>query len=455
MVTKLNNHELPFSRIVKTWWPLAASWLLMGVELPLLSAVVARLADPKIHLAAYGGVVHPLSMIIESPIIMLLAASTALSRDWDSYQKLNRFMMWSGAVLTLLHILVAFTPLYYLVVVKTIGIPEEVVEPARIGLMIMTPWTWSIAYRRFNQGVLIRFGHSQNVGTGTVVRLAANAVVLGIGYLIGTIPGIIVGASAVALGVVCEALYAGYAVRPVIANQLKLAPSTGKPLHLRPFLTFYVPLAMTSLITLLANPLGSAALSRMPEALASLAVWPVVTGLVFLFRSTGMAFNEVVVALLDEPYAVRNLRRFTYLLSGAVTLLIVVLAGTPLASLWFEKVTALPPDLTEMAQRSLWLALPLPALTVFQSWFQGTMLNDRRTRGITESVAVYLLLTGLFLGFGVLWSGSAGIYVGLAAMSFASLGQTAWLWLRSRRAFANVLERDRQPVVPVVVPGSD
>ena len=71
-------------RILHTWWPLAASWLLMGAELPALSAVVARLANPEINLAAYGGVVFPLALIFELPVIMLLAASTALSKDYDS-----------------------------------------------------------------------------------------------------------------------------------------------------------------------------------------------------------------------------------------------------------------------------------------------------------------------------------------------------------------------------------
>ena len=65
-------------RVVRTWWPLAASWLLMASEQPVLSAIVARLAEPEINLAAWGGLVFPLALIIESPIIMLLSASTAL-----------------------------------------------------------------------------------------------------------------------------------------------------------------------------------------------------------------------------------------------------------------------------------------------------------------------------------------------------------------------------------------
>ena len=59
-------------RIYYTWWPLAASWLLMGIELPAISAVIARLENPTINLAAYGGIVFPLALIIESPIIMMM-----------------------------------------------------------------------------------------------------------------------------------------------------------------------------------------------------------------------------------------------------------------------------------------------------------------------------------------------------------------------------------------------
>jgi len=163
-VASVTDESLSLKQILKTWWPLAASWLLMGIEGPALSAVMARLAEPEINLAAYGGVVFPLCLIIEAPIIMLLAASTALSKNCDSYRWLHRFMMISGAILTAIHVFVAFTPIYYSVVRNWLAVPEEIVRPARIGLMIMTPWTWSIAYRRFQQGVMIRLDIPEPLG---------------------------------------------------------------------------------------------------------------------------------------------------------------------------------------------------------------------------------------------------------------------------------------------------
>lgn len=423
---------LPMRRIVQTWWPLAASWLLMALELPAVSAVVARLANPAINLAAYGGVVFPVSLIIESPIIMLLSASTALSKDWNSYLKLKRFMMRAGALLTTLHVLIAFTPLYYVVAVGLLGAPAEIIEPSRIGLMIMTPWTWAIAYRRFNQGVLIRFGHSRSVGVGTLVRLSADGLVLGIGYLIGDVSGIVVATIAVASGVVSEAIYAGLRVRPVLRDQLRHSAPVEQPLTFHTFLDFYTPLAVTSLMNLLVQPIGSAALSRMPEALASLAVWPVVTGLIFMLRSLGFAYNEVVVAMLDEPRVVSNLRRFTVLLAASTTILLLITAATPLAGLWFERVSALNPPLATLACWGLWIALPIPGLTALQSWYQGNLVHSRRTRDIAWAMAIFLFTTIAILWVGVAWGQVTGLYIGLAAFGAGLLMQNAWLWQRSR-----------------------
>lgn len=402
----------------------------MGLELPALSAVVARLANPEINLAAYG-VVFALAMIIESPIIMLLAASTALSKDWDSYLKMRRFMMNAGAWLTVLHVLIAFTPLYYFVVVNLIGAPQEIIEPARLGLMIMTPWTWAIAYRRFNQGVLIRFGHSNAVGLGTVVRLSANVIVLGAGYLIGSIPGIVVATSAVSMGVMSEALFVGLRVRPSLKKLQQIAPD-GEPLTLWSFLHFYIPLAMTSLLMLLVQPIGSAAISRMPSALESLAVWPVVAGLLFLLRSVGIAYNEVVVALLGEPEAGENLRRFARILALCLTCVLLLVVATPLAAFWFGGLSGLPSSLANLAQSSLWLALLLPAFSVFQSFYQGALVHARRTRGVTEAMVIALIVSSAILWAGVAWGQIAGLYIAQAAFTLGGLAQMLWLMARSR-----------------------
>lgn len=433
---------VPTRRVLKRWWPLAASWMLMAVELPSVSAVIARLDNPEISLAAYGGVVFPISLIIESPIIMLLAASTALSKDWPSYLKLRRFMLLAGATLTAIHLLIAATPLYYVVVEGIIGAPAEVIEPARLGLLIMTPWTWSIAYRRFNQGVLIRYDRAYVVTQGTMCRLGALGGVLALGYGVGTWPGIAVGPSAVAAGVLAEAAFIGWRVQPVLRHRLYPETPIETSLTYREFAQFYVPLSLTSLMNLLINPLGSAMISRMPDALMSLAVWPVIQGLMFLLRSLGFAYQEVVVALLDEHGSAFTLRRFTIALSAILTLVMALIAATPLSWLWFHTISGLRPELAALGGSALWIAILMPAISVWQNALQGLIVHSRRTRGVSEAVAIFLLSAGAVLGIGVSQGTITGLYMGVGAFVVGGVVQVSWLLWRSRPAWRRVSGRD-------------
>ena len=389
----------------------------MGLEGPAISSVVSRLAEPKINLAAYGGLVFPLTLMIEAPIIMLLAASTALSRDWASYVKLRRFMNRLGAVLTALHIIIAATPLYDLLAHHVIHAPEEIIAPARIGLLITIPWTWAIAYRRFHQGVLIRFGHSLKVGLGTGVRFSADATVLTIGYSVGGVSGIVIAASTLVAGVVTEAVYVHLAVRKTLRDELKPSPSPERPLTTRAMLDFYIPLSLTQVLLLIANPIGSAAMSRMPLALESLAAWPIVGAVNYITRGFGGAYNEVVVALVEEKRATPVLQRFGVGLAVAATALLGVFMISPVANAIFGDLLGLVDPLPGMVRGSLLILLPMPAIAVVQSYFQGVILHSRRTRGITESVALFLAVVALLLVGGVLWGAVTGLYFALGAFA--------------------------------------
>lgn len=420
-------------RIFQTWWPLAFSWLLMGFELPAVSAVMARLAQPEISLAAYGGVVFPIALIIEAPVIMLLAASTALCKDWASYLVVRRYMRGAAVALTLLHLLIAFTPLFDLVVGGIIGAPEAIHPASRLGLQIMTPWTGAIAYRRFQQGILIRFGRSRAVGLGTVVRLLAAASVLVFGGLYWDVPGIVVGTTAIALGVTAEAFAAGFWVRPVLRGPLREAAPIRPVLTFRAFLSFYVPLALTSLIGLIGLPMGSAGMSRMPRALDSLATWPVVNGFTFLFRGVGMAYNEVVVATLDHPGAISALRRFAIRAAVVGSALYLFVCATPLMEIWLGTVSALPERLVQLGRSAAWIFLLMPAHGFFQSLYQGILVDARKTRAITEAIVAYLSVSALVLVVGIAWGRGDGLYFGLGGVFLGAMAQLGWLRFRVAR----------------------
>jgi hypothetical protein len=437
-LTPVDEPELPARRILALWWPLALSWLLMGVELPLFTACVARMGEAKIQLAAYGSLVFPIALVIEAPIMMLLAAATALASDGESWGRVRRFMHKAGASLTALHALVAFSPLFDVLARHVFDVPHEVIEPARLGLRLMLPWTWSIAYRRTHQGLLIRFERGRPVVIGTCLRLVGNVLVYAGGFALlrrgVELPGIAVGTSAIACGVLSEALFVGWCTRRLLAERELPPRPAGVTLTRAAFLRFYVPLALTPLIALVTQPIGAAAMARMREPLDSLAAWPAVHGLFFLVRTGGFAFNEVVLSLLGRPGARQALVRFGLVLGGVSSVLPLAVSATPLADLWFGGVSGLPPELARLAAGAVAFGVPWPFAQAMQSWFQGALVHARRTRFVTEAMVVFFLAVTAVLAVGVRTDSWHGAHCAVFALTLASCIQTLWLALRARAA---------------------
>jgi hypothetical protein len=428
-----SDKPLTVRQVFTVWWPLAASWLLMGTEMSLVSAAIARLSDAKFHLAAFGGIVFPISLLIEAPIIMMLAASTALSVDSESFRRLRRFTTFAAVGLCCVHALVAFTPIYDVVVIPIINPPDPaMIEPGRLGLQLMTLWTWAIADRRFHQGLLIRFERSGAVAIGTIVRLVATCSVLYAGVAHGGFPGIVVAGIALTVGVTAEMISARWFARAVVRGPLKEAPP-GEPLTLSRLLVFYIPLALTPLLNIMVQPISSIGIARMPAALENLATWSPTSGLIFMSRSIGIGFNEVVISLSDRLDARRALGSFAFRLAIGTSAFLALVSLTPLSVLWFEGVSGLEPELLEVARLAIPVGILLPALTVYQSLHTGYLVNAHRTTAVTASVAVFLVVTTgcIFLG---VWSGALpGVQATLLSITFGAFAQNLWLWRSQRK----------------------
>ncbi len=422
--------------ILRTWWPLALSWLLMSAEPSALVAVVARMAHPEINLAAYGSVSFAINGLIQAPLLSLLSLSTSLSRDWQSFQVGKRLMTYMGIGVTLLYLLVAYTPLFDLIVKYLIGAPAEIIEPARISLMVGIPWSFAVGYRRFHQGVLIRFNHSGAVSMGTLTRFLADALVLVVGYSLAAVPGAVLATLMMVAGVITDALFVRWRVKPILENEVRGYPPNENPIRMKEMIAVYFPLAITPLLNQLVRPIGSAALSRLPDPITALAIWPVISSFLWLLLTPASALNETVNALIDRPGARAALVRFIAIVAVVETAVILLIVATPLARLWFGGVSGLDETSVQVASQAFWLLAPTGILAPMGAWFTGVILFTRKTRAITEGMLIYLGTFALTLVLGSALVKINGLFIVTAASLFSSISQTAWLGLRSRQVQA-------------------
>ena len=383
----MNKETLTLKQIFLFWVPLALTWLMMATEGPFLSAIIARLPDPKYNLAAFG-VAFSLAVLTESPILMIMGASTALVKDRDSLLKMRNFTYALNGLLTL-SMLVLIIPAVFTIVTETLlGLPERVSSLTYQACVVLIPWPAAIGYRRFYQGILIRSNLTRRVAYGTVVRLLSMASTGFLCFSFTEMEGALVGGVSLCVAVCAEAA-ASKAMARRSVKELLSGGSSQSMISYGDITRFYYPLALTTMLGVGLMPVVTFSMghSRMP--VESLAVFPVVNSLVFIFRSMGLSFQEVGIALLGERYeGHKPLRKFALLLGLFVTGALGLVAFTPLSLVWFQQVSGLSPELYRLAVLPTQIMVLMPATMVLLSFQRSLLVNRRRTQPITLATAI-------------------------------------------------------------------
>lgn len=417
-------------RILLLWLPLAASWLLMAVEMPYISAALARLGEAERMIAAFG-LAASLSITIESPVISLLATSTALARSHQNYLMLRRFTIHLMVGTTILQALLAWTPLYDLVVKQILGVPVSLHAPVQLGLQLMLPWSAAIAWRRFRQGILIRFGQSGQVGRGTILRLLGSAGTATVLALLGT-PGIVVGTMGLSIGVIAEAIYAHWASAELVRERFADLASNQPELSYKELVNFHWPLATSNLLYLFTQPMIAAALARGPLPELNLAAWPVVNGLLFITRAPEMALPEVTIAVSEEQESRAAVRRFGLAIGLAFSAVLALVSLTPLSAIYFEGLIGLSGPLASIARGGAVFALAMPLALSFVSVSRGLLTSQRNTRPQAVAMVLELVTLAAVLLAGVAFA-FPGVAVAAFGMSAAMVIEAIYLWFVLRR----------------------
>ena len=423
-----NTSPLTQRRIFLFWLPLAATWLMMSVEGPFLAAIIARLSSPEYNLAAFG-VAFSFALLAEAPVIMMMSAAIALVTDRASYLRLRTFTHALNAAVTLALGFLLLPPVFDFVGRTLIGLPDEVAERTWLALLVLLPWPATIGFRRFYQGVLIGHGQTRRVAYGTIVRLVSMLTVALLLARLSELEGAMIGAAALSAGVTAEALasrvMANQAVRSLMAQA---SADTSKTLKYAEIVRFYLPLALTTVLALGVHPLVTFFVGHGRLALESLAVLPVVNSLVFVFRSLGLAYQEVGIALMgDHGENFVPLRRFAWSLGLVVVAGLGLIAWTPLGRIWFELISGLSPELARFALVPSKILVLIPGLAVLLSFQRAVLVHAKRTMPITAATTIEVVGIVSVLSVGIFVLDTVGVVAASLALLLGRIGANLYL----------------------------
>jgi hypothetical protein len=209
-----SDAEVPTFRYLGVFYlPLAITTVLRQGIRPLISAGIAAAPMAALSLAAWPVAVS-LTSLFWGPTMGLQQVTVALTKDQRSWHKVSRFVLAAGLTLTASFALINFTPLLGVILRQLFGLSEQVAALVAPATRIMVLLPLSYTFHALFTGLLVRQAQTSVVRTSKALNLGIVALTLFVGLRYGDMQGSVLGAAAITVGALVEAVWLYWRSRP-------------------------------------------------------------------------------------------------------------------------------------------------------------------------------------------------------------------------------------------------
>ncbi len=209
----------------------------------------------------------------------------------------------------------------------------------------------------------------------------------------------------------------------------------GQP-SLKETLSFFLPLALTSAMTMVSHSLISAGLARTVNPVASLAAYSVALAAEDLFESPIIQTRQMTLALLKGPRSFQVISRAALTALAISMALGLVIAAPPVGSFFFTRLLGVPYDLLGPTLGNFWIVMLLPVLAGARSFLQGVVIKHRQTALLTAAMVGRVLLMAGFIYSCIRWGWVKGGYIGSLALNLGVMVELTAAAGKSRQLLA-------------------
>ena len=409
---------------VRFYAPLAATSLLLTATNPILAAALARSVSPTIALAGYS-VAFAVCGVLYAPLLVIQQVAAARLLGQGSFSPVRRFAYGTGAALSALGALIAFTALGDLVFSGVIGVGPAVLGEATRAMEFLWPVPFLTAVRAAHQGRLVAGHRTQPIAAATGVRTGILAVVA---FMLTTMGGgAWLGAVAFTVGLMVETALVVAARTPNVEleqEDCELDENVARfsaPLMVNVLLWWATPLIINAVLARTSNPDPSLAAFAVVEAFA----W-------FITAPVGQ-LQHASIALVECSDTHKRVRTWAGVLAVSMVGVLLILSLPSIREPLFRVLFALEPELIALAGPALPIAAAYPLLYGIRQYYQGLFVRSGRTAvvGIGAVLRVAAVLVAAFLC--VHEMGHQGAILGVGLSVFGLTVEGLFLERLSRR----------------------
>jgi Na+-driven multidrug efflux pump len=422
--------KVTYLSLLLFYLPLGFSGLMMTLDLPVVNAVLNRFPNPDTSVAALR-VAFSLALVYEASHISIIDVSTALTADRRVFRLLGRFYAVMAAVLLVVASLVAFSPAYDAIVRGVMNISPEVAEAARPALWVLLLWPIPIGWRRLCQGALIRHGHPKPVGAGGIVRIISLIVALAFFSWLGTSVVPIEPAAIATLAMLVSVTAEALAVQGWTLSILRTMPEVdpgAPPLTTGDIWRFFRPLALTAIMSTLTQPLLTASIASASTAWGSpntqvvdVAAYALTWSVASLVFGPTLSLTQASITWHKnhDPVLRARARRLIAGVGVGLSVILALVAFSPLGAWLFNTVLQGPPATSEAALQTLRLFVPMPILHSISFMLRGRVIALGHPGVVRRSQMIDIF--ALFLLVLLATGGAAPLLQGMPAAPFAAV----------------------------------
>ena len=418
--------DLSFKSILLFFLPLMFMTELHQISHSVVHAFLARLADPKLTLAAFS-IAFAFNMTISSINQVSIQGGISFITDRVSFWRMFRFFGTVSVILFVAIESVALTPMGDIVFGKWMGASAEVVRQARQTLAIMALWIFPILIRNLTFALVMVHHRTGLIPNATLIRLAS------LGFFLIIFPfwleGAAVGGAAMVACMTVEAVYIVIVVRPLFA---RLEKDKGKRPSYYEIWRFSWPLMITqsseNSVALAINFF----LGQLANPDLALAGFGIVNGLLRTFLSPLRNLVQTAQTLVRFREDLKIMFKFTFKTVLCFTTIVFLLFYSPARGVILEKVMGLTVELSRYTKPGVQLIFLVAIFWGYAALLRGMLSAMRRTVAIAVTSGLRLLVVAMVGSITLFMPHLNGGVVGVLAIGSAFATEAIFLGLHLR-----------------------
>jgi O-antigen/teichoic acid export membrane protein len=317
----------------------------------------------------------------------------ALAKDKESLKVSRNVILKIATVSLIVIMIISFTPLGEFIFIKLFNTPKELMSEVKTAAVFALSLPFVYSLRAYSQGIIILNKKTRYLTYSVIIRIVymifLASILPRLGFLGGATIGMILWTSGIGLEasinfILSRGIYKNIPDKPnYIEGERDLSPKDA--------FSFVWPLLIMSFLWMLGLPIINSGLGRTYNPEFSIATFQISRNYVWIimgFLETNMRQVSLIFGTSEEK--IQYLKKFTLGVGVTLTLIIGVLALTPVGNWGLINIIGVSESIASASRSVMMILILLPIIISYSEYYMGLLMRLKSTKSLSIAKIINL-----------------------------------------------------------------